>query len=85
MVGHNAWGVNAPVNYLLARQMWNPKLDVSAALDEWLARAYGPGWRHMRALYDALDIRKESHVEHFVGFVENEDADLREIEVFAVS
>jgi hypothetical protein len=61
MVGHNAWGVNAPVNYLLARQMWNPKLDVSAALDEWLARAYGPGWRHMRALYDALDIRMAAH------------------------
>jgi len=61
MVGHNAWGVNAPVNYLLARQMWNPQLDVSAALDEWLARAYGPGWRHMRALYDALDARMLAH------------------------
>ena len=25
---------------------------------------------------DALDVGKESHVEHFVGFVENEDANL---------
>jgi hypothetical protein len=63
MVGTSAWGVNAPVNYLLAKQLWQPQLDVSAALDEWLERAYGPGWRHMRALYDDLDAKMTAHKE----------------------
>lgn len=63
MVGTSAWGVNAPINYLLAKQLWNPGLDVSAALDEWLARAYGPGGRHMRALYDELDAKMLAHKE----------------------
>lgn len=61
MVGSSAWGVNAPINYLLARQLWNPQLDVSAELNEWLLRAYGPGWRQMRALYDELDAKMAAH------------------------
>lgn len=63
MSGTSAWGINAPINYLLAKQLWNPQLDVSATLDDWLARAYGPGWRHMRALYDELDTRMLAHKE----------------------
>lgn len=63
MVGTSAWGVNAPINYLLAKQLWNPQLDVSAALNEWLERAYGPGWRKMRALYDELDAKMAAHKE----------------------
>ena len=63
MVGTSAWGVNAPINYLLAKQLWNPRLDVSAALNEWLARAYGPGWPHMRALYNELDAKMAAHKE----------------------
>jgi hypothetical protein len=63
MVGTSAWGVNAPINYLLAKQLWNPRLNVSAALNEWLERAYGPGWPHMRALYDELDAKMAAHKE----------------------
>lgn len=63
MVGTSAWGVNAPINYLLAKQMWNPQLDVSAMLNDWLERAYGPGWQHMRVLYDELDAKMASHKE----------------------
>lgn len=63
MVGTSAWGVNAPINYLLAKQLWNPQLDVSAALNEWLERAYGPGWQHMRTLYDELDAKMLAHKE----------------------
>ncbi len=63
MVGSSAWGVNAPINYLLAKQMWNAQLDVSATLDEWLERAYGPGWRHIRQLHDELDARMLAHKE----------------------
>ncbi|MBL9115089.1 MAG: DUF4838 domain-containing protein [Verrucomicrobiaceae bacterium] len=61
MVGTSAWGVNAPINYLLAKQLWNPQIDVSAPLNEWLERAYGAGWRHMRALYDELDAKMLAH------------------------
>ncbi len=63
MVGTSAWGVNAPINYLLAKQLWTPQLDVSATLNEWLERAYGPGWRHLRSLYDELDARMLAHKE----------------------
>ncbi|WP_395737161.1 DUF4838 domain-containing protein [Prosthecobacter sp.] len=61
MVGANAWGVHAPINYLLARQMWDAKVNVSAAFDEWLQRAYGPGWRHMRLMYQELDAKMLAH------------------------
>ena len=63
MVGTSAWGVNAPINYLLAKQLWNAQLDISATLDEWLARAYGPGGKPMRQLYDELDTAMLTHKE----------------------
>lgn len=63
MVGTSAWGVNAPINYLLAKQLWNAKLDVSATLDEWLQRAYGPGWKSMRQVFDDLDAKMLAHKE----------------------
>jgi len=61
MTGTNAWGANAPVNYLIAKQLWNAKTDVSAVLDDWLQRAYGPGWQNMRQVYDELDARMLAH------------------------
>lgn len=61
MVGTSAWGVNGAINYVLARQMWDPALDPGAVLDEWLARAYGPGWESMRAIHDDLDARMSAH------------------------
>ncbi|MDZ4287844.1 MAG: DUF4838 domain-containing protein [Prosthecobacter sp.] len=63
MVGTPAWGINAPINYLLAKQMWNVQLDVSATLNEWLQRAYGPGWKSMRQVYDELDVKMRQHKE----------------------
>jgi hypothetical protein len=61
MVGTAAWGVNGAINYTLARQMWDPSLDPGAVLDEWLARAYGPGWTSIRAVHDDLDARMATH------------------------
>ena len=61
MIGTNAWGANAPINYLVAKQLWNAQLDVSATLDEWLQRAYGAGWKHMRQMHDELDARMLAH------------------------
>lgn len=52
--------MNAPINYLLAPQMWNAWLDASATLDDWLQRTYGPGWKHMRQLYDELDEKMQA-------------------------
>lgn len=63
MVGTPAWGVNAPINYIVAKQMWDAQLDVSTTLNEWLQRAYGPGWKHMRQLYDELDAKMLAHKE----------------------
>lgn len=63
MVGSAAWGVNAPINYILAKQMWNADLDVSATLDEWLECAYGPGWLWMRQMHDILDAAMHWHKE----------------------
>lgn len=55
MVGIAAWGYGAPTNYVLARQMWDADLDVDATLDEWMQRAYGPGWESMRKLYALVE------------------------------
>lgn len=63
MIGTNAWGINAPINYLVAKQLWNASLDVSATLDDWLQRAYGPGGKPMRKLYDELDAAMLTHKE----------------------
>jgi hypothetical protein len=61
MMGDAAWGVGAPGNYILARQMWDATLDVDSTLDEWLERAYGPGGRRFREFYDRLDEAMKRH------------------------
>jgi hypothetical protein len=55
MMGDGAWGVGAAGNYILARQMWDASIDVEKTFDEWLERAYGPGWRNLREVYERLD------------------------------
>lgn len=48
-------GYGALYSYLAAKLMWNPNADVDALANDWLERAYGPGWQSMRKLYDLLD------------------------------
>jgi len=55
LVGLDAWGYGAPLNYLLAKQAWNAATDVEATYHEWLQRAYGPGWQSMKQLYAVID------------------------------
>lgn len=55
MIGIAAWGYGGPINYLFARLMWDAETDVDATLDEWLQRAYGPGWVSMRDLYSLVE------------------------------
>ncbi len=55
MIGIAAWGYGAPINYLFAKQMWDAEVDVDATLDEWMQRAYGPGWEPMRDLYSLVE------------------------------
>ncbi len=57
MVGLAAWGTGAPTNYVLARQTWDADLDVDTTLDDWMQRAYGPGWESMRDLYSLVEAR----------------------------
>ncbi len=72
MVGIAAWGYGAPINYVFARQMWDADLDVDATLDEWMQRAYGPGWESMRDLYalveQALTRWKEAETIEYRGY-----------------
>lgn len=57
MIGLGAWGYGAPTNYVLAKMMWDAGIDVDATLDEWMQRAYGPGWEAMRDLYSLVEER----------------------------
>jgi hypothetical protein len=41
MYGNTTWGEGALGNYLIAKMMWNPKLDAKQLQIEWLERAYG--------------------------------------------
>jgi len=72
MVGIAAWGYGAPINYVFARQMWDAEVDVDATLDEWMQRAYGPGWESMRDLYSLVEERfsawKEAETIEYRGY-----------------
>lgn len=57
MVGLGAWGYGAPNNYILAKQMWDPRVDVDRLYREWLQRAYGPGWEAMDKLNRMIEAR----------------------------
>lgn len=61
LVGLDAWGYGAPVNYLLAKQAWDAGIDVAATYHEWLKRAYGPGWQSMREVLAMLDDAIRQH------------------------
>lgn len=57
VMGLGAWGYGGPTNYILAKQLWNPKVDVEALRRDWLERAYGRGWPAMAKLYQLLEAR----------------------------
>lgn len=57
VMGLGAWGYGGPTNYILAKQLWNPGLDVEALEREWLERAYGPGWPAMEKLNRLIEAR----------------------------
>jgi hypothetical protein len=43
--------------YLVAKMLWNPHLtaeELDAIRDRWFHRAYGSGWREMKAYYDFM-------------------------------
>jgi hypothetical protein len=48
-------GENAELrSYVMARLLWNPNLDASRIVDEFMAACYGKAARPMRAYFDAL-------------------------------
>ena len=54
--GTDSWNNAAMANYILAKMMWNPKLDAVVLQREWLHRAYGPqAGAVMETLYNRLD------------------------------
>jgi hypothetical protein len=56
MYGNTTWSEGALGNYLIAKMMWNPKLDASQLQKEWLIRAYGSkAGKTMNQFYNQLD------------------------------
>ncbi len=54
--GTDSWNNAALANYILAKMIWNPRLDAHKLQREWLHRAYGPrGGAVMETLYNRLD------------------------------
>jgi hypothetical protein len=56
MYGNTTWSEGALGNYMIARMMWNPKLDARQLQKEWLTRAYGDkAGKTMNQFYNKLD------------------------------
>jgi hypothetical protein len=56
MYGNTTWGEGSLGNYLIAKMMWNPKLDARQLEKEWLTRAYGDkAGKTMNQFYKKLD------------------------------
>ncbi len=54
--GTDSWSNAAMANSILAKMMWNPKLDAHQLQREWLVRAYGPqAGAAMEKMYATLD------------------------------
>jgi hypothetical protein len=61
-----AWSNSALSNYIIAKLMWNPKLDANDLQQEWLQRAYGvPAGKRMELFYQKLnDIFRNYYQQH---------------------
>jgi len=60
--GTESWSNAAMTNYILAKLMWNPRLNASALEKEWLTRAYGPqAGKLMEQFYQKLEDAFESY------------------------
>jgi len=56
MYGNTTWGEGSLGNYMIAKMMWNPKLDARQLQKEWLTRAYGAkAGERMNQFYNKLD------------------------------
>lgn len=70
MLGLGAWGIGGPTNYIYAKQMWQPEVDVDQIYEEWLRLAYGAAYEPMRRLLDLVEQR-------FVDYKSAEDPTYR--------
>jgi len=60
--GNTSWSNFAMGNYVLAKMMWNPKLDARELQTQWLIRAYGEqAGRAMDVFYKDLDEKFRSY------------------------
>jgi hypothetical protein len=56
MYGNTTWSEGSLGNYIIARMMWNPKLDAKELQKEWLLSAYGSkAGKTMNQFYNKLD------------------------------
>ncbi|MDP7252209.1 MAG: DUF4838 domain-containing protein [Planctomycetota bacterium] len=66
--GHAAWGVGALHNYMVARLLWEPGLDVDSLYDEFLTRAYGKGAPYIEKIYSISEDIIAAYVRAHPGF-----------------
>jgi hypothetical protein len=57
---HPHWGTQAPNFYLQAKLMWNPKLDVHKALNEYYQAGFGPAAPYIQSYFEALQKRMDA-------------------------
>ena len=55
-------------SYVMAKLLWDPKLDSDALVNEWMAGVYGPAAKPMRAWFDLLHEKARDPNHHFFIF-----------------
>jgi len=63
-------------SYVMAKLLWDPTLDSSALVDEWLAGVYGPAAKPMREWFDLLHERVKNPNERHLMIYRAVDAHL---------
>ncbi len=52
---HSYWAVEGPQLYLMAKMLWNPRLDADALLRDYYQRAFGPAAPHMASYFQVYE------------------------------
>src|SRR5690606_35061279 len=50
-----AWGAHGRGNYIAAKLLWNPKVDVKAVLEDFYDQAFGPAAAPMQKYFERAD------------------------------
>lgn len=57
------WATQAPLYYIMAQLIWDPRADAEALLEDYFKRAYGPAAPQMEAYWSYLEEIREEYYE----------------------